>query len=518
MLTRKAILSTLRAAQAQILHVHKANLTRRQAGWPLPRTQQTISEFLEEINYFNDRNELKNIGVQSTINTNEEATIKQQNVEKLIDESQAECPDLDELGYQGEAPQFDLADAAISQEQLKNLALYAGIYRDLFSDYHPDRDHITFTWDQARRLDTYVPKYWITDLPFARAQRQPRPIDTIHYFEPVVKIHASFPKDEHAHVAYHGNIIPASEALDKPTIALLNRTDAKYHSVLMLNLDHLHENAALLHWAIANIQSEDQRELCDYLPVHGIEGFGYSRYVFVAMQHSSPLDRLDCDFALGTRKFDIKSFMESHADKDMRPVGLSWFQTQWDESSNAIFHDYIKIPAPVFEYIQPEPVKLPKVDYPKRVPFNIALDSERDQKDINEQVILARLKEIDPFESYKDQYEKPRVPPTIHTDQTCPSWMNNVNFKKQTKTGYWRGLRPASATLPLNNNTDLDRPIRPRKNELPEHHNVFNPRPRRKLLRNLPYSRPNEEHQSTLIQENHELEEDIQKIVKQFER
>ena len=251
-------------------------------------------------------------------------------------------------------------------------------------------------------------------------------------------------------------------------------------------------------------------EVCEYLPVDGIRGFGYSRYVFLVLQHDSKLDYKNFeikDFSLESRKFDVKKFIQDQKSINLVPAGLSWFQTVWDTTSNKVFHDYLKVKAPVYEHVQQKlEDPMHNVTYPGRIPFNIFLDHRKDKKETNEYVLLERLKTVDPFD-YTNQYVPPKVPPTVHEDKDGPSWMRNVLFKKRNRIGVWRGLRPASAILPLNNNADLDYPLRPlesAKKAPPMFHNKYNGRLVIKKLKDLPYNKPPNEYTSTYIQEGHE--------------
>lgn len=526
--------------------------------WPEPLTQPTLSEFIRD-------------KPQSRINIGLELHQKQQaDSKKEIKASYPTNVSVDQilsaLSIDAEVPPLDYDDARIEGQALIDLAIHSGIYRDLFDTYIPDREYIKFTPEQAKKMDKLVPHHWITDQPFARVERNPKKPQPIYYFNPVVGVSAKFinqnnNENQYAHESFYGNIIFASEAAKKPAITLdgklflkisenknivpesdfdnwapgqvkvmnFGEKHDKFYSVALVNLDYLHDNSANLHWMISNITTDNPNsvsecdELCDYLPVHGIEGFGYSRYVFLVFQHDSKLDsnksRIE-GFSLESRKFDVKTFLDNHTNTNMVPVGLSWFQTTWDITSNSIFHEYLKLKAPVYDYVQPKLKNPPKANYPGRIPFNILLDHERDSKDINEQVLLERLQNVDPYD-YKDQYVPPKVPPTVFEDKDIPSWMVPVMFKKKNKLGYWRGLRPVSATLPLNNNADLDhpiRPIRPSSHSLPEFPNQYRQTTRKKMHKDMPTSKPVNEHEAVYVQEGSErFLGEVKKMVHSFE-
>lgn len=529
--------------------------------WPEPVTQQTLSKFLEDINYFEEPKQFINIGLDSKAfvkkppslrknepfvsasgnNSNNPESFDEKNIDELVSK----------LSTDVEPPPLNYDDARIKGRELGTLAVHAGIYRDLFGNHEPDREYIKFTPEQAERLDKLVPYHWITDQPKARVEHFPKQPEPIKYFEPIIDISARFVSnpasspnvaETSSNLSYYGNIIPACGAQEKPSITLdghvLNpdlsspKTESQfnnwtpgkvelanfpdghshYHTVILLNLDSLHEKSSNLHWMLANIRPSSDGdviydEICDYLPVFGIRGFGFSRYVFLTLHHDKPLSTESnrvSDYSLDARKFDASIFLDKNQAAGLTPVGLSWFQTTWDISSNRVFHDYLKMKAPTYEHVQTTNLSRDKPFYPPKVAFNSFLDRCRTKKSINEQVLLERLKNVDPFD-YKDQYVPPRVPPTVHQETGQPSWMHVVNLKKKNQMGYWRGLRPASALLPLDNNADLDHPTRPLESSSkvpPEFPNRFGVK-RRQQLKDMPISLPPNEHQAVFVQEDH---------------
>lgn len=541
--------------------------------WPEPVTQQTLAKFLEDINYFEEPKKYTNIGVDPKAYAVKRASTSPQHDQFATSSSQpneASHDKIDELmnklSVELESPPLNYDDVRVSGRELGVLAVYAGIYRDLFGNYEPDREYIKFTPEQVERLSLLVPHYWLTDQPKARVEHFPKEPEPTKYFQPIIDVAARFVRKSNTgsdnveeligESAYYGNIIAACDAPEKPSITLngklLNpnasalKTESNfsnwssgvvelvnfpenhphYHTVILLNLDSLHEKSSNVHWMITNIRpSPDGKviydEICDYLPVFGIRGFGYSRYVFLVLHHEKSLDvdsnRIN-EFSLESRKFDATKFMEQNQASGLKPVGLSWFQTTWDISSNRIFHDLLKMKAPIYEHVQTKNVQDGNDTlYPGKRAFNSFLDRTRTKKSINEQVLLERLKNVDPLD-YRDQYVPPIVAPTVFEEKDHPSWMYTVNLKKKNRLGYWRGLRPASAILPLDNNADLDYPTRPLEssNKIPaEFPNLWRRIPRRQLLKDMPTNLPPNEHQSAFIQEDHEIH--LNKVIKMME-
>lgn len=132
-------------------------------------------------------------------------------------------------------------------------------------------------------------------------------------------------------------------------IRLLN-DDSNYYTLCLINLDsHFGDESNLCHWMATNIHnkngSTDFETAIKYLPIYGIKGLGYHRFAFVLYKHKSPIKSEQInDFDLQKRKFNAFSFMSSHgSDNTLTPVGLSWFQTTWDYSSQKVIFDYLGI-------------------------------------------------------------------------------------------------------------------------------------------------------------------------------
>jgi large subunit ribosomal protein L38 len=72
-----------------------------------------------------------------------------------------------------------------------------------------------------------------------------------------------------------------------------------------------------------------------------MKGAGWHRCAYVLFEHSQPLAQT---FSQGT-KFQKRSFKTSdfyiQNQDNLTPVGLSFFQTEWDLSSRNVFHKYL---------------------------------------------------------------------------------------------------------------------------------------------------------------------------------
>ena len=246
-------------------------------------------------------------------------------------------------------------------------------------------------------------------------------------------------------------------------IKLITPTTCKdKFTLLLLNLDTiLGDDLPVCHWAVSNISnSEAGNEVIPFLPVFGINGLGYHRFVFLLLLHEKDIQLSQLTgYDLHERKLNLMNLLK---EQSVHPVGLSWFQSVWDDWSNKVMYDTLKARAPQYEYIEEEYQKVEQVKYPYAAPFNLYLDHFRDSKEINQEVLLERLKKVNPFD-YSKEFDIDPIPNAYGElrDLPIPSWQQSTVWKKRNRLGPWRLLRPASAKIPLNNNADLDRPFWP---------------------------------------------------------
>lgn len=98
----------------------------------------------------------------------------------------------------------------------------------------------------------------------------------------------------------------------------------------------------------ANIKNNEVKsgtELIEYLQPTPMRGTGWHRCAFVLFEHDSPIDfnlneLVVNDGALSKRSFKVADFYKKYQDK-LTPVGLSFYQTEWDLSVRAAFHNIL---------------------------------------------------------------------------------------------------------------------------------------------------------------------------------
>ena len=147
------------------------------------------------------------------------------------------------------------------------------------------------------------------------------------------------------------------------------------------------------------------------------------------------------------------------------------------------------------------------------------MDHFRDPKEIAKDVLLERLKDINPYK-YERMFDKNPIPPQIYPIPIeTPDWLRASIRKRRSKIGIYRGLRPHSAIEPNDNNADLDRPKWPRINESVQPLNQPIPYPdghrRPKPLRDTLWVKPPNEHPTYRIEHECNLTEDDKKHLKE---
>ena len=328
--------------------------------------------------------------------------------------------------------------------------------------------------------DKDVAKYFPGSIRFEMNER-----DNYYYFNPIVNVYAEFVegKQEELSQVFRGNLIEPTYAFNKPNIVLdtsyftnknsdklyeelvdLNQVkltnqeaDRHYYTVALINLDNNFMNQQpICHYLVSNINGNEQEECISYLPVYGVKGLGYHRYAFLAFRHEEKLkiDKID-DFDLSKRAFNAFDFIKANESAKLKPVGLNWFQTRWDESCKDLFHNVLKTRMPVYEYIQNKEIKNKQAKNPAPASFNNYLDRFRDPKEIEKEVLLERLQAINPFDC-ENAIKDPELPLNIHKiSRDTPSWIKSTMWKRNNRFGKFRGLRASSAIRPHNNNDDL---------------------------------------------------------------
>ena len=335
-----------------------------------PDYYQTIEQKLNQINYFENAKHLVDIGFTTDSDIRNKWTEVRKSVENKNKSQDKHLEDQEEDNQRVLNYKLIYDNWLLSEEGIKStidLANHYSIFRDLF----PPKPQIQSISSAE-------------DLP-------PKPI---YFFSPLVPLKAKFcvnesdiedNKDSEKQSndlifspVFRGNILYPEKCINCPNVTIdssainginnlensepnedlaeevsgrisLINDDSNYYTLCLINLDsHFGEESNVCHWMTTNIHNEKKvthfETVVKYLPVYGVRGLGYHRFVFLLYKHKNPLNLEKVnDFDLKKRKFNAFEFMSANESDCVTPVGLSWFQTTWDYSSQKIFFDYLGI-------------------------------------------------------------------------------------------------------------------------------------------------------------------------------
>ncbi|XP_040568021.1 large ribosomal subunit protein mL38 [Lepeophtheirus salmonis] len=229
------------------------------------------------------------------------------------------------------------------------------------------------------------------------------------FFKPNTMLRVEFPiGDDKSHClpVYRGNIVKPSQASIQPKVSF---SGTKYYTLVMSTPDgHFEdENQEYVHWMVGNIHNGSKEEVIPYCRPFPPKGTGYFRYVFVLYEHEYKIDLSQFNLKEDNQIIDLKKrtfsssyFFESQKDS-VTPVGLSFFQSDYDSSLRDFYHDVLQLPEPTYEYeFLPSYVRPWSSMFPRKKVdgFNLFLDRHRDPKEIQEEVLRKKLIETHPFE------------------------------------------------------------------------------------------------------------------------
>uniref|UniRef100_A0A671XCH2 Large ribosomal subunit protein mL38 n=1 Tax=Sparus aurata TaxID=8175 RepID=A0A671XCH2_SPAAU len=150
-----------------------------------------------------------------------------------------------------------------------------------------------------------------------------------------------------------------------PQISFDAEEDSLWTLLLTCPDEHLLDNEAeYIHWLVGNIPGGAMHageELCHYLPPFPARGTGFHCYIYVLFKQEGTINfqedvrPLPCH-SLVDCKFKTLDFYRKHQD-NMTPVGLAFFQCQWDESVTNTFHNTLNRPTFYFWH---KPTESPK--------------------------------------------------------------------------------------------------------------------------------------------------------------
>ncbi|XP_049868053.1 39S ribosomal protein L38, mitochondrial [Pectinophora gossypiella] len=236
-----------------------------------------------------------------------------------------------------------------------------------------------------------------------------------------------------------GNVIKPAEALEQPTVAYESDGNTLW-TLAFTNLDgNLKENnKEYVHWLVANIPGnaiEKGDTIAEYLRPFPLKGTGYHRYVYVLYKQNArvsyDLPKVTASSPLDDRTFVTREWYKNHQD-EITPIGLAFFQCDWDHTVKDFFHNVLQTKEPVYEYDFPAPYIRPQEWFPRRKPFNLYMDKYRDPKQINKEYLLRKLKDEDPFKTPPPPLRFPNAHPL---PKSMPSWLKLHERKIRLRWG-----------------------------------------------------------------------------------
>jgi large subunit ribosomal protein L38 len=216
-------------------------------------------------------------------------------------------------------------------------------------------------------------------------------------------------------------------------------------------------------------------ELCEYLPPFPARGSGFHRYAFVLFMHERP-ERIDfgdlrrhlspaspspalrqsdslslsASISFKSRIFSTFDFYKKF-EKDLTPAGLTFFQCEWDESVQNVFHSVLRSAEPRYHFEWPQARVRPMSEFPEGEPFDEYVERYRDPVATNELVLRERLQAAQPFKrpapplQYPNSLPqgdifRPEPLPPKRVLRRFPTWLEDRITEKRYRRGIWKQL------------------------------------------------------------------------------
>lgn len=264
------------------------------------------------------------------------------------------------------------------------------------------------------------------------------------YFMPVIAMKITYDYDnEFVSVVHSGNHMKPSETAAVPHVHFKAAPNSLW-TLLLVNVDgHLADQSAeYLHWFIGNIPNGevDKGELvCEYMQPLPPRGTGFHRLVFILYKQEEIIDYSSLKRTspcLRERTFRNADFYRKYEDT-LTPVGLAFFQCEWDETVSEFFHKTLDMREPIYEYEHRMPYIKPQTCYPHKEPFNLYLERYRDPKAIKKEIFLKRMKTVHPF---KPDSPLPKYPLAYPVSPDLNLWKKTEMRKERLRIGKYRDL------------------------------------------------------------------------------
>lgn len=150
----------------------------------------------------------------------------------------------------------------------------------------------------------------------------------------------------------------------------------------------------------------------------------------------------DAKRQLQARHFSTYEFYRANQ-QQLTPCGLSFFQSEHDDSVRQALHTQFDMREPHFSFDWPAQKHQAQKEYPENEPFDDYLDAYRDKKDIQEEVLKARLAFAHPFNGYAPRPKFPLL--DLERDRKkseIATWQHDKLKKQILRRGVWKQLDP----------------------------------------------------------------------------
>ncbi|KAG5869667.1 hypothetical protein JTB14_035594 [Gonioctena quinquepunctata] len=260
------------------------------------------------------------------------------------------------------------------------------------------------------------------------------------YFYPRVPLHITYDVDNGKVPVCFGNIIKPREAKQKPYVTYESDANS-FWSLILTNPDgHFTEkDSEYIHWFVGNIPGnavEKGETLTEYLQPFPPKGTGYHRHIFVLYKQDKKLDFSSFKkdgpcLNLSERTFSTYNFYRNFQD-NITPASLAFFQADWDPSLKHFYHHTLEMKEPIFEYDFPPPYIKKQEWFPLRQPFNLYMDKYRDEKQINKEFLMRKMKHVHPFKAPPPSLPYPNAQ---YFEGYVPTWLKLEIKKSRLKWG-----------------------------------------------------------------------------------
>ncbi|CAD5111139.1 DgyrCDS477 [Dimorphilus gyrociliatus] len=271
------------------------------------------------------------------------------------------------------------------------------------------------------------------------------------YFYPIEKLVVAYDYDhDFVSPVYYGNRIYPADAQKAPLVRYASDNNTKW-SLILTNPDgNLIDNQSeCLHWFIGNIPGNNIEKgdfLCNYLPPFPPRGTGLHRMVFLLFKQSGEInfeeERRTNSVNLQQRTFKVADLFKKHS-ADLTPAGLSFFQTEYDDSVRETFHKTLDMKEPSYEYDFDPFYISPIKEYPHKEPFDKYYDRYRDKKDIGEEVLKLKMKMMSPFKPYEPEFKYPGAHEHYKTQwgkHYKPTWLMRREMMMNRRLAQYKSL------------------------------------------------------------------------------